>query len=710
MLFFWIIILSLTNNIIGGEIIKIVLQDGIKDCGICSLLSIIRFYGGEVSKEYLREITNTTKDGVSFYMLIEAAKSLGFDAIGVTGQINDLNVNNLPCIAHFIVNKNYKHFVVIYEIDNKNNSITIMDPAKGKRVLSFSEFNLSTSNNFILLKPLKKLPIIKNKNIVIKSIFSYLKKNKYIYFLLLFLLISAFIFNIVSSFSFKYLLEYSINYNVINNIDNIFICLFIIIIFKNTSNLLCNILLNKWIIIFDQEITNITFKQIILLPYLYFKNRTTGEVISKFRDLNIIKNYISKFIYSFIIDFFSIIIFLFIMYKYQINMFIIIFIFSLIFLLFYIYSVKKKKKLIISLNKNQDIINSYLVEAISNVDTIKGSHLEKRLYDKFSIKYKNMLNVLYKYSLFNSIVDYFKNNNFDILTLIIYSLGSYLVIKNSISLSNIIIYQSFFIYYINSFTRFLNLIGEFNEFIVSLNRVEDLFLLDEESFNHNFYYLAYDLIGDIKFNNLFYKIGSRVLFNNSNIVIKRGEKILISGESGSGKSTLVKILMRYIEVPYGMVSINNIDINHYHLENIRSNICYVTSNEYLFTDSLRNNICLNKEINEEEFLKITNICLVDDLVNNDELGYDKLIEENGFNFSNGERQRIILARSLLKKSNIYIFDEAFGNIDIDREKKILNNIFDYLKDKIVIVISHRFNNKKLFDRVIKIKDGDIIEL
>ena len=146
------------------------------------------------------------------------------------------------------------------------------------------------------------------------------------------------------------------------------------------------------------------------------------------------------------------------------------------------------------------------------------------------------------------------------------------------------------------------------------------------------------------------------------------------------------------------------------MENIRSNICYVTSNEYLFTDSLRNNICLNKEINEEEFLKITNICLVDDLVNNDELGYDKLIEENGFNFSNGERQRIILARSLLKKSNIYIFDEAFGNIDIDREKKILNNIFDYLKDKIVIVISHRFNNKKLFDRVIKIKDGDIIEL
>ena len=689
--------------------IKVVLQDGIKDCGICSLLSIIRYYGGEVSKEYLREITNTTKDGVSFYMLIEAAKKLGFEAIGMSGEFEEITVNNLPCIAHFIVNKNYKHFVVIYNIDFKNNNITIMDPAKGKRVLSFSEFKLSSSNNYIFLKPIKKLPVFKNKNIIYKTIINYFKNNKIIYIFILFLIISSFILNIISSFSFKYLLEYSINYNVINNIKNIFICLFIIYLFKNFSNLFCNILLSKLILIFDQDITKITFKQIVLLPYLYFKNRTTGEIISRFRDLNVIRNFISKFISVFIIDFFSIIIFLYIMYLYQIKLFLIIFICSLVFILFYIYYSNKKKRIVIRLNKNQDIVNSYLVESISNVDTVKGSHLEKRLLDMFIIKYKNMLNSLYKYNSYNIVMDFVKNNYFDLLVLIIYSFGSYLIISNSISLSNIIIYQSFFTYYINSFIRLIGVIGEYNEYLVSKNRVEDLFLLNEESFIHNYYYLSYDLIGDIKFNNFSYKIGSRLLFNNCNLVIKEGERILISGESGCGKSTLVKILMRYIEIPYGMVSINGIDINHYHLENIRSNICYVTSNEYLFTDSIKNNICLNKEINEEEFLKITKICMVDDLVN-DDLGYDKLVEENGFNFSNGERQRIILARSLVKNSNIYIFDEALGNIDIDREKKILSNIFDYLKDKIVIVISHRFNNKKLFDRVIKIKDGNIIEV
>ena len=95
---------------------KIVLQDGFKDCGVCSLLSIIRFYGGEVSKEYLREITNTTKNGVSAFNLIEGARKIGFDAQGVCGDMTNLEKNNLPCIAHLLVSKGYKHFVYIKQL------------------------------------------------------------------------------------------------------------------------------------------------------------------------------------------------------------------------------------------------------------------------------------------------------------------------------------------------------------------------------------------------------------------------------------------------------------------------------------------------------------------------------------------------------------------------------------------------------------------
>ena len=234
-------------------------------------------------------------------------------------------------------------------------------------------------------------------------------------------------------------------------------------------------------------------------------------------------------------------------------------------------------------------------------------------------------------------------------------------------------------------------------------------MIDNEEFKNNYFYLPYIMDGTITIKNLNYQIGTKKLFNELTLTINYGEKILLSGESGCGKSTLVKMIMRYIDVTYNTIKISDIDINHYHLQNIRSNITYVTSNEYLFNDTLRNNICLYKEYSEEEIIKICNICLVSDIYKNKENFLDIIIEENGFDLSSGERQRIILARSLMKKTSIYIFDEALSQIDINKEKKILESIFEYLKEKTIIIISHRFNNKKLFDRILKLEKGQIYE-
>lgn len=688
---------------------KVVLQDGIKDCGICCLLSIIKYYKGSVTKEYLREITNTTKEGVSLYNLQEAAKKIGFDAMCLTGQIEDINVNNLPCIAHIIVNKNYKHFVVIYKINREKQELIIMDPAKGKKIISFKEFHLLSSSYYMFLTPVKKLPIINNKNIIYKNIKSTIKNNKKILCLIVFLTFSYFIINTITSFHFKYLLEYSINYSISNNVYLISYVMLYFYLLKNLNILLKNILLVKWTFIFDQEITSLTYKQLLLLPYLYYKNRTTGEVISRFKDLNTIRIFISNLILFISTDLISIILFLYIMFNYSFKITIYILIPLVLLFIINLLITKKKKKSIKKINFNQDTINSYIIQGISNVDTVKGSHLEKRLIDKFSIQYKSFLDSTYKYNLFIEIYNYFKSNIYDLIYIIIYGIGSIYVIKGKLSLSNLIIYQTFFSYFIHCFYNLTSLLEEYSSFKIALERVEEIFMITEDNFKNNYYYLSYQLDGDIIFNNLNYKVGSKKLFNDLNLKINRGEKVLISGESGSGKSTLLKMLLRYIEIDFNHISISGIDINHYHLENIRSNITYVTNNEYLFNDTLKNNILLNKEFKEEEFLNICRICLVDELIKNDISNYNVMIEENGFNFSNGERQRIILARSIIRQSSIYIFDEALSGIDINKEKKILDNIFNYLKDKTVIVISHRFNNKKCFDRCLKLEDGKIIE-
>lgn len=687
----------------------IVNQDGIKDCGISCLLSIIRFYGGEVPKEYLREITHTTKEGVSLYNLLEGAKLLGFDAVGLTGNLEDIEVNNLPCIVHFIVNKNYKHFVVLYEINLKKQQVTLMDPAKGKKIISFQEFNLLSSKNYLFLKPINKLPQMFKKNIIYKNIKEVMKENKKVLFIIIFLTITYFIINLFSSFHFKYILEYAINYNISKNVLIITYIIIFLYLLKNINNYLRNILLNKWTSIFDLKTTTLTYKQLLLLPYLYYKNRTCGEVISRFKDLNTIRTYICNFFLLITTDLITSIIFFIVMLNYNKKITLIILIPIFISLISTILINKKKKQILPRINNSTDKTNSYIIEGISNVDTIKGFHLEKRMIDKFIIHYKNLLELIYKYNSKIEINNLIKSIINDSYLVIIYLIGSIEVISNKISLSSLIIYQTIFNYFINCFYHITSLIEEYNSYKIALDRVEEIFMIHRDNFKNNYFYLSYKLDGDITFNNLNYKVGSKYLFNDLNLTIKKGEKILLSGESGSGKSTLLKMLLRYIDVDFNHIKISNIDINHYHLENIRSNITYVTNNEYLFNDTIRNNILLYKEINEEEFLKVCNICLVDDIIKNNITGYDSMIEENGFNFSNGERQRIILARSILRNSNIYIFDESLGGIDITKEKRILEGIFNYLKDKTIIVISHRFNNKKCFDRVLKLEEGKIYE-
>ena len=688
---------------------KIILQDGVKDCGVCCLLSIVRFYGGDVSKEYLREITNTTKNGVNAYNLIEGAKKLGFTAEGVSGDMTNLNKNNLPCIAHLIVSKGYKHFVVIYKIDVSTKKIFIMDPAIGKKVMPFSEFKLYSTNNFILLKPIKKLPMLCKKKVFRKIILKYISDNKSKFIILLILLILYFVFNILSSFHLKYLIKFSIDYSTDINLFIICFIVLVLYFFKLCCEFLKNILLFKFCSVLDEKLTIMTFKQILLLPYLFFKNRTTGEVITRLKDLTIVKNFFVRFFSVSITDVISLVLFFIVLFNINKQLSIIILLFSLILMFFMVFRNIKKKKLYHAVCRSEEQINSYMIESLSNVDTVKGGHIEKRLSDKFLYMYKNLLEKNYIFLVFISVSKFIKDNIKDIMLLLVYGLGVFLVLEKSISLSNLLMYQVFFMYFLNSINSIVDVIDEYSNYKISINRIEDLYTISNEKFDGSYYYYNYKLDGKIEFSNLFYKYGSKMILSSVNLIINKGDKILLMGDSGSGKSSLMKILMRYLEVPYGMCSIDGIDINHYHLENIIKNISYISSSEYLFNDSLYNNLTLGRDVDDEVLNNICKITRVEEIIVSRDESYDLKVEENGINFSNGERQRIILGRYLLRNSNIYIFDEAFGQIDVVKEREILIDMFKYLKDKIVIVISHRKSNVDMFDRILKLENGKVHE-
>ena len=253
---------------------KVMLQDGNKDCGVCCLLSIIRYYGGDVSKEYLRELTGTTKSGVSFYQLLEAASFLGFSCEGVKGELSFLDSSRLPCIAHITYQRKYQHFVVVYEVNKDKKEIVLMDPAKGKVVLSFAEFTMLSSGYYLYLSPIKTLPVFYEKKTLSLFIKQFCRRYRLYFYLIFFSSLFCLFCQLVITFHFQYLFDYAVMYSVFSLVFqfSFFLLLFYL-------NLLCfrffkNFLLTKLGMVFDKELIFYVYQQILLLPYFFFKNRS----------------------------------------------------------------------------------------------------------------------------------------------------------------------------------------------------------------------------------------------------------------------------------------------------------------------------------------------------------------------------------------------------------------------------------------------------
>ena len=202
---------------------------------------------------------------------------------------------------------------------------------------------------------------------------------------------------------------------------------------------------------------------------------------------------------------------------------------------------------------------------------------------------------------------------------------------------------------------------------------------DEELFNN----------GDILFDNISYSYDDyHSIFNGFSLRIGKNDHLVMKGKSGCGKSTLCKFLNRSIDEYKGNILINGINIKDYSLKTIRKNIIYVSQRECLFSDTIRNNILMGLEINNDDFYRILRLTKVSLILDRKSFKLDSMLFDGGFNLSGGERQRIILARALVRKPKILILDEALNQVDLDMERSIVNELDNYLVDTTLIYVSH----------------------
>lgn len=695
---------NFSEEVIVMKKYQCVMQDGIKDCGVSSLLTIVRSYDGDIPREYLRILTNTTQDGVNAFSLLEAGRKLGFDTKGVNGSFVDINDKFLPCIAHVIIDSKYKHFLVIHKINRKNKYVILADPDKGIIKMSFDDFSKITTGNFLFFTPNKKIPFIKLDNKVKNKIFEFIYENRSVLLTIIFFSLLYTFINIITSFNFQFIIDKALSYNSKFNLYFIFIILFILYILKDIAEFLRSRLLNFISHKLDYILVANSFSHILLLPHLYYKNRTTGEIISRVNDLSEIRDSISHLIVTFLVDFILLIFVLCFMFSISTTLSLVVVLIIAIYIIITLLFNKLMYPKVRDIKEKESIVNSYMIELINGVDSVRGMNVFDTIIDRFNIKYNNYLNCSYHFSLISNIQKLVADILTSIMILIIILIGSILVMENYISLGELITYNSLIYYFLEPIKNIVNFDIIFKRIKIIIDRINEILSIENEQLFLDSNKIE-ALTGDISINNLSYSYNNRdFLFKNLFLNIRKGEKIVISGESGSGKSTLAKIIARYIPVERNLVFIGDKDINDCNLFSLRENITYVSQNEFIFTDTIYNNINLNNTHDYDDVSSVCKCTLVDAITKDRLSNYNMLLEENGMNLSGGERQRIILARTFLKNSNVYILDESFSEIDAENERIIITNLFEKFSDKTIIVISHRNDNNDLYDRVIDIGD------
>lgn len=673
-------------------------QEGIKDCGAACLLMIIKYYNGFIPLEKLRDLTNTTKLGVSAYDLCEGAKEIGFSAEGLKLTIDKLNNEEIffPCIAHVTIN-NYNHYIVIYKINYKHKYLIIGDPASKVKKVTFEYFGSIWNGVIINLHPTRTIPIENNESII-SFILKYVGPSKKLIINILLLSFFTTIFACISSFYFKILID-SIN------TSKTYLFFILVIFLCITSFKLINSYFRNRLVIYLSEKLDINmscdvYNKIIDLPYQYYRNRTTGEIVSRFNDLNIVKDTITKIILGIFLDLPLTIVCLLISFITNINLGLILLGLVLLYLLTTLIFNPTLSKYINKLQKQNEQNSSVIVESISAFETLKNLNIMEKFKKTFEDKYYKFVRTKFKFENIINNKQTISDIIFDIGTLIILYIGVVNVFDNKFSLGTLLMFYTLSNYVTDGIKNILNLNIDYKEAKNSLKRVTNMFM-DSNDLGINNKFKS----GNILIKNLNYSYRGDVdVLKNINLKITKGDKVLITGRSGSGKSTLLKIIKKYYEVSNNNVFIDNIDLNYYEKTSIDNNIKYISQNEMLFSDTLLNNLSLYEE---KDVTEITKLCEVDQIMNKHNIKFNYILEENGFNLSGGERQRIILGRALLRDFEILLIDEGLSQMDVNLERRILKRMLKKYFDKTIIVVSHRLDNLDLYNHYIELNHGKI---
>ncbi|MDA3838271.1 MAG: ABC transporter ATP-binding protein [Candidatus Delongbacteria bacterium] len=349
-----------------------------------------------------------------------------------------------------------------------------------------------------------------------------------------------------------------------------------------------------------------------------------------------------------------------------------------------------------------------LEETLSMVELIKQFSRQN-----FNIlHYLSKANISYKSYIKHGKISFINNLVIGLIgglaPIIIIGYGGYEIINERLTIGSLIAFNSFVGYLFGPTNRLVNVNVQIQQALVALGRIKELFDIESEPVKEieNFTNIENVAFNNVNFN---YEENER-LIEQLSFEIKKGEKVAIAGGSGNGKTTIFRLLTGLYAIDSGDILINNQIVSHPELVFLRKKIAVVEQEPFMFDDTIYNNIALGKAgATKEEIYNVAERAYVNNYAEKMHDGLQTQVGINGSNLSVGQKQRISIARALLKNPDVLLMDEATSNIDTISEKYIERTISEIGKDKIVIIVAHRLSTVKNCDKIFVLENGTIKE-
>lgn len=700
-------------------------QLGIRDCGPACLKMVAASHGQMYSIDYLRDKCHITKTGVSLLGISEAAETIGLRSFGVKTDFDKLSkaVQIGPCIVHW----RQDHFVVVYKI--KKNKVWVADPSKGLSTLPVKEFLQSwigvddddldvqkTQGYALLLEPtpafFKPIEEGADRKASFLRLWHYFFPYKKYFIQLIFGMVVGSGISLISPFLTQALVDRGINNQ---NLPFIYLILFAQLVVFLGSQMVE--IIRSWLLLHIGRRINISmvsdfFLKLLNLPIPFFESHVTGDLIQRIGDHKRLEDLLTVSTLSTLFSFLNMAVLGTLLALYSLPIFFIFFGGSVLGFLWIVLFLRSRRNLDFKNFELSSRNSSKTIEILEGYEDIKVSNsARQKRWEWEGIQaemYKTRIRSLslqQMQGIGNSVIN-------QLVTIFITVVAAKAVVEGQMTLGTMFAVNMMIGQLSNPVQQLFGFVTSLQDARLSLERIDDVMNQKDEDPPESATLNMVPLNASIQAEKITFNYGSRRLepvIKNVSFNIPAGKITAIVGASGSGKTTLMKLMLRFYEPLQGSFFLDGVNFKSLHHGLWRQHCGAVMQDGRLFNGTIADNISLGLFKDMEKVMKAAHIANIDEFINTLPMGYMTEIGNNGTSVSEGQKQRILLARAIYKDPEYLFLDEATSSLDANNERVIMRNLNDFFRNRTVVIIAHRLSTVKNADQIIVMNNGEIVE-